>query len=109
MSRIVACDAPSLMTVTETRSNIGRLEGGKFRPLISGAPRRRQLRQPFFVESSTIYIARVPFLRATGSLVADDWVAEIVPDEEGVDINSPFDFVLAEALMRARTENEPSV
>lgn len=101
MSRIVETGAPSLITVIETRDNIGRLEDGRFRPLIPGAPRRRQSREPFCVESSTVYIARVDFLRKTGSLAADDWAAEPVPDEEAVDINTPLDFTVAEAMMRA--------
>jgi N-acylneuraminate cytidylyltransferase len=101
MARIVEAGAPSLMTVIETRDNIGRLEGGRFRPLVPGAPRRRQDREPFYVESSTVYIARVDFLRQTGSLVAVDWLAEPVPDEEAVDINTALDFAAAEALMQA--------
>jgi N-acylneuraminate cytidylyltransferase len=101
MSRILETGAPSLMTVIETRDNIGRLDHGQFRPLVPGAPRRRQAREPFFVESSTVYVARVDFLRETGSLVADDWAAEPVPEEEAIDINTPLDFAVAEALMQA--------
>ncbi len=99
MERIVADDARSLMTVVETRANIGRLEDGRFRPLVPNAPRRRQDREPFFVESSTVYIARCDFLRRTGSLVAEDWRAVVVPEIEAVDINSETDFAVAEALM----------
>jgi N-acylneuraminate cytidylyltransferase len=103
MARIVDTGAPSLMTVVETRDNLGRLEGGRFRPLVPGAPRRRQAREPFYVESSTVYVACVDFLRQTGSLVAEDWVAEIVSNEEAVDINTLIDFATAEALMQAAT------
>jgi len=99
MARIVESGASSLMTVIETRANIGRIEKGLFRPLVPGAPRRRQDRQPFYVESSTVYIARVGFLRQTGSLVADDWAAEPVAEAEAVDINTAQDFLVAEALM----------
>lgn len=102
MRRIVERDADSLMTVTETRANIGRLEDGVFRPLVPDAPRRRQERQPFHVESSTVYVARTGFLRETGSLVSAGWLAEVVPDEEAHDINTPEDFLVAEALMAAR-------
>jgi CMP-N-acetylneuraminic acid synthetase len=98
MEQIVARDGRSLMTVIETRANIGRLDNGVFRPLVPGAPRRRQDRQAFHVESSTVYIARVDFLRATGSLVCDDWLAVVVEESEAVDINSRHDFALAEAI-----------
>lgn len=104
MQRIVASGADSLMTVTETRANIGRIEAGVFRPLVPDAPRRRQERRPFHVESSTVYIARTSFLRETGSLVAKDWAAEVVPPGEAHDINMPEDFLVAEALMAARLE-----
>jgi len=104
MARIVECGAPSLMTVVETRSTIGRLENGLFRPLVPGAPRRRQDRDPFYIESSTVYIARVDFLRETGSLVAENWVVEIVPEAEAVDINTLQDFHVAEALMALSRE-----
>jgi len=103
MARIVESGAQSLMTVIETRANIGRLDKGFFRPLVAGAPRRRQDRKPFHVESSTVYIARVDFLRQTGSLVAGDWAAEVVPEAEAIDINTQQDFLVAEALMKAST------
>lgn len=103
---IVERRAQSLLTVRESRENIGELEGGYFRPLRVDAPRRRQDRAPFFVESSTVYICRVNHLRATGTLVAKDWAAYVVPDVEAVDINSLEDFALAECVMRTRKEEK---
>ncbi len=108
MARIAEGDARSLMTAVETRANIGRLESGLFRPLVPGAPRRRQDRAPFFLESSTVYIACVDFLRKTSSLVADEWMAEVVPEAEALDINSATDFAVAEALARAARGDEES-
>nr|WP_281354728.1 acylneuraminate cytidylyltransferase family protein [Roseospira navarrensis] len=99
MDHIVAHDGRSLMTVTESRANIGRVADGMFRPLVPGAPRRRQDRQAFHIESSTVYVARTDFLRATGSLVCDDWLAVVVDEAEAVDINTPLDFALAEAML----------
>lgn len=100
--RIVDADADSLLAVRETRENIGFLEGGWFRPVVPGAPRRRQARTPFYVESSTIYICRVEFLRRTGTLVAANWAAFVVADDEAMDINTPGDFALAEYLVMSR-------
>ena len=87
------------MTVIETRSNYGRLINGVFHPLDPVAPRRRQEREPLYVESSTVYIATVAHLRETGSLVAKDWLAVEVPEAEAVDINSPADLRVAEAIL----------
>lgn len=101
---IVDRGARSLVTVRETRENIGTIEEGCFRPLRPGAPRRRQDREPFFVESSTVYVCRVDHLKATGTLAADDWCAYTVSGTEAVDINTLEDFALAECLMRMRRE-----
>lgn len=90
----------SLMTVTETRSNIGHRVNGFFRPLVQDAPRRRQDRAPFYVESSTVYIAAVDFLRNNGSLVADNWLSEVISEDEALDINSEMDFHIAEVLAK---------
>lgn len=102
---IVACSAgtaSSILAVRETRENIGFIRDGCFRPVVPGAPRRRQERQPMYVESSTIYACRVEYLRRTRTLVAEDWGALVVPEEEAVDINSEADFQLAEFLMQKR-------
>jgi CMP-N,N'-diacetyllegionaminic acid synthase len=103
MERIVEADGKSLMTVVETRANIGSLEAGVFRPLVPGAPRRRQERKPFYIESSTVYVASVGYLRASGTLVCDDWLAVSVDERETVDINTPLDFEVAQALFRFKT------
>lgn len=99
MEHILATGAESLLTVSETRANIGKLENGIFVPLVKGAPRRRQERQPFYVESSTVYVCRTGYLRETGTLVAEEWAAYVVSDEEATDINSPEDFRHAESLV----------
>lgn len=104
VNTLAQSDAPSLMTVVETRANIGRIEDGFFRTLIPNAPRRRQLRQPFYVESSTVYVCRVDHLRRTGWIVAENWLAVPVEDEEATDINEELDFVVAQSLMSKRKE-----
>ena len=100
MKKISASDGDSLMTVIETRSNIGRVEDGIYLPIIPGLPRRRQERQPLYFESSTVYVARVDYLRRTGTLVSDNWLAITVDDLEAVDINTQLDFDIAEAIAR---------
>lgn len=88
----------SLLAVKETREVVGRIDEGVFRPLLPGEPRRRQDRQPTYVEASTIYVARIDFLRRTASLVTDDWLAYVVPEREAIDINTAEDFAYAEFL-----------
>jgi CMP-N-acetylneuraminic acid synthetase len=94
--------APSVLAVQETRENIGSIRDGCVRPVVPGAPRRRQERQPMYIESSTIYACRVDYLRRTGTLVAEDWGALVVPEAEAADINTEDDFQLVEFLMQKR-------
>ncbi|MBI1208063.1 MAG: NTP transferase domain-containing protein [Azospirillum sp.] len=103
MTTIVERQGTSLLTVLETRASLGRLDQGCFRRLDPGAPRRSQDRVPYYLESSTVYVATVDHLVATGSLVAAEWLAVAVDDAEGHDINSEFDFKLAEVLLRDRS------
>lgn len=102
---IAACAAgpvPTVLAVRETRENVGLIRDGCFRSVVPGAPRRRQERQPLYVESSTIYACRTEFLRRTGTLVAEDWGALVVSEVEAFDINTEFDFQLVEFLMQKR-------
>lgn len=99
MATIVERDGQSLLTIAPTLGNIGKLEDGFFRPLNPGSPRRRQDRQPLYVESSTVYVASVAYLRETGTLVCPNWLAEVVHETETLDINTESDFVVAERFI----------
>ena len=98
--------AESILAVRETYENIGFLKDGFFRPIIPDAPRRSQLRQPFYVESSTIYAATTDWLRQHGTLVCEDWGALVVDELEALDINTENDFQLVEYMMRKLQESE---
>jgi CMP-N-acetylneuraminic acid synthetase len=102
---VVVCvdgSAPSILAVRESRENFGFIQNGYFRTIIPDAPRRRQERQPVYIESSTIYACRVEYLRRTGTLVADNWGALVVPASEAADINNEDDFQWVEYLMQKR-------
>ena len=77
---------------------------GYYLPVVPDAPRRRQLRDPLYIESSTIYAARVDYLRRTGTLVCENWGALVVPELETVDINTEEDFEYVEFLQKKRRE-----
>lgn len=95
---IVARNAISLLTVCAVHESMGRLEDGMFRPFQKA--RRRQDREPLYVECGTIYLCRVDHLRTTGSLVAENWLSVVVDKKEAIDINEPIDLAIAEVLMR---------
>lgn len=104
ISMCVDGKAPSVLAIRETRENIGFISDSCFRPVVPGAPRRRQERQPMYVESSTIYACRVDYLRRAGTLVAADWGALVVPEAEAADINTEDDFQMIEYLMLKRRQ-----
>lgn len=111
MRGIKACvdgSAPSVLAVKETRENIGFIAHDFFRPILLRAPRRRQERKPMYIESSTIYACHIDYLLSTGTLVADDWGALVVPSSEALDINTEDDFLFVEFLMqyRRRLQND---
>jgi CMP-N,N'-diacetyllegionaminic acid synthase len=95
-------DADAVLTVVENRSSIGTMEDGIFTRLDPSEPRRRQLRRPRYVESSTVYVTRTAHLRRSRSVLAAPLYAVVVSEEEAIDINTPTDLVIAEALLRRR-------
>lgn len=99
-----ARNADSVITVVETRELYGSLDGDRFAYLQLGQRRRRQDREPLYRESGTVYLTRTEWLRTRRSVIADVVHAVVVPEDVGVDINTSFDLVVAEAVLRARRE-----
>ena len=96
--------ADAVVTVAETSPMVGRLRGDRFEFLLPGLPRRRQDRDALYRESSTVWVTRTAHLLARRSVLADPLHAVIVPDDEAIDVNTPLDLVVAEALLRRREE-----
>lgn len=95
----------ALFTVHETRDDLWRgnpLEG-PFGRLFPEAPRRQQEREPLWIENSALYAVRTEALRETGFILGRDRGLRarglIISKREGFDINTPGDFLLAEALL----------
>lgn len=61
--------------------------------------KRRQEQQDVYKRNGSIYLTRVSWLR-TGDLFGQDSRALVMPPERSVDIDTPFDFVLGEFMMR---------
>ena len=96
-------DADAVITVVETRELLGRLDGSRFAYLEPGQPRRRQDRRPLYRESSTVYVTRTSVLLRDRSVLGERLHAIVVPAEQAVDINTPLDLVIAEAVFGAST------
>lgn len=91
----------ALLTLTETRIDYWIREGeDHYRRLYPDAPRRRQDRDPIYIENSAVYITDRQSLLDTGSVLGHHVNGYVIPEREGVDINEPIDIILAEELIR---------
>lgn len=104
LRRFVESGAEAMLTVRETRVNLGRLVDGVFVPLAPGGARRRQDRSPLYVECGVVYLCGTEHLRRSGNIFATQWLAEPVSAREALDINTEVDFLLAEALFERKGE-----
>ena len=93
--------ADSLVTVVETRECLGRVDGaGRFAYLFPNQPRRRQERAPLYKESGAVYATRTATLLGEHRIVGGRLCAVIVEAEEATDLNTPLDFIIAEAIVQ---------
>ena len=96
IKQIIDFEQESLLTVIESYENIGIIsQGNYFRPIREKAPRRRQEREPFYIESSTVYISSIDYLLKNKSLVSNNWGTIIINKEESIDINEKIDLEYA--------------
>lgn len=73
---------------------------GRLRPVVPDAPRtvRRQDLPPVYATDGSIYITSPARLRASREFVSPDSVAFVSPPEEGLDLDTPQDWAVAEAM-----------
>ncbi len=74
-------------------------EDGSFGRLYPDAPRRRQERNPLYVENSAYYITSAKALRETGSVLGNRVNGYVISDREALDINEPIDILVAESML----------
>lgn len=97
----------ALLTLTETRTDYWIKEGeDHYRRLYPDAPRRRQDREPIYIENSAVYITDRQSLLETGSVLGYHVNGYVIPEKEGVDINEPIDIILAEELIKMERDME---
>lgn len=99
----------SVISVTEARPHpywTYRLKDGRLKPFMDGfvAPPPRQQHPPAYALDGSVFLfSRERFL-ASRSIYSTDDVPLIVPPEEALDIDTPLDWEIAEALCKARQE-----
>jgi CMP-N,N'-diacetyllegionaminic acid synthase len=91
-----------LMSTTENRGDFWLQQGdGTLLRLLPDAPRRQQERIPMYEENSAIYVTRVSALRSTGLILGRRVRGLPIAADEGFDINTKEDLVMAECLAAA--------
>ena len=102
-------DIDCYMAVTEDRGDFWLLqEDGYGRRLFPDAPRRQQSRVPLYEENSAIYVSRVRALRRSGVILGDKVKPIVIDPIEALDINTTYDFWLAESLILNATAQPTS-
>lgn len=88
------------LTLTEDRSDFWiRTADGHFERRDPKAPRRRQEREPLYVENSAIYVTDTESLIRNHSVLGSKVNGYVIDTDESVDINEFSDIALAESLI----------
>lgn len=91
----------AMLSLTESRQDYWiRDANSNFRRLFPSAPRRRQEREPIYIENSSIYITKTQALLRTNSILGEKCTGYLIDDIEAVDINSLLDLQWAEFILK---------
>lgn len=90
----------ALLSLNENRSDFWMTtKAGIFERLFKNAPRRRQEREPLYVENSAYYMTDVAALRETGSILGTKVNGFVISEYEAVDINEKIDIYITEGIL----------
>lgn len=92
-------NASSLVAVCEDHSNRWRRTEDGPQQVNYETPTRRQEKEPEYVETGAIYIIDTERFLSTGNIRVGSTELYIIDDYAAVDIDTPFDFWLAEQIM----------
>jgi len=113
VSKLLATGADSAQTVVEASYHpffMKTLEGDRTIPLFADGHKyvRRQDAAPVYQPSGAVYVTRLPVLMDQGHVLGDDNRAVVVDFEAAVNIDTEWDFLLAElVLARGRAPIPP--
>ena len=97
----------ALLTLTENRNDFWiQTENGQYRRLYPDAPRRRQEREPLYVENSAIYATMAKSLLDTGSVLGKNVTGYVIDEMEAVDINEWMDIYTVEGILALRSKKD---
>jgi len=88
------------LTLSEDRSDFWiQHEDGEYGRLFPDAPRRRQERQPLYVENSCLYVTKTQSLIDTRLVLGHKCAGYVIDEVEAVDINEWADIAVAEGYL----------
>ncbi len=97
----------ALLTLSENRSDFWiKAESGQYRRLYPNAPRRRQEREPLYVENSAIYATMAKSLLDTGSVLGKNVTGYVIDEIEAVDINEWADIYTVEGIFALQNKED---
>jgi len=96
-SIISVCEAPHPPAWAKKIDHIGKLR--EYFVIHTGNANRQDL-ETAYIPNGAIYIFRISLLKKLYSYYSENTFAFIMPQERSIDIDSPFDFELAEFMMR---------
>ena len=68
-------------------------------------PVRRQDLAELFIPNGAVYVARVDWLRQTRKFFSDETLAFAMSAELSIDIDTPLDFIVAEAILASKSRS----
>ena len=102
-------DVDCYMSVSENKGDFWQKnERGELQRLFRDAPRRQQDRVPIYEENSAIYVTRISALEETGSILGKSVRSMCIDSFESLDLNTEYDFWIAESLL-FNAENKPKL
>lgn len=96
----------ALLSLNEDRTDFWIKSDEGFERLQKNAPRRRQEREPLYVENSAYYITEVDALRETGSILGTSVNGYVISGIEAIDINESIDILIVEDLLKNKVERK---
>jgi CMP-N,N'-diacetyllegionaminic acid synthase len=106
--RICEAGAPACVSVTAARKSpywMYRLNAAdELQPLHDVEAHRRQDLPPVWMLNGAVYVARIDWLRHSGTFVSQGTRAYRMPPERSIDIDGRIDWLLAQAMLNADSQ-----
>lgn len=96
-------DVDSVISINEVRHRFGSFHDRVFKPYFKEGKGRKDVK-PFYYENGLVYVSKVENIVMRNSLYGQKIGAFVVEDSCSIDIDTPFEFELAELILRSITE-----